>query len=465
MRWEQENAQKVKDFQAKMKQGYEFKKAYAARRAWEFYNHPEVAGKCYVAVGGLDSITLFIFLHSIGINIPATSVSMLEDRSIQRVHKALGVLPLKPVKNPESGRPYTKIEVIREYGFPVLSKEVAGKIYTLQHPTEKNTTVRHAIITGETGAYGGFRKGTRMKMAQKWLEKFGGPENEREGTNYQTAPFLVSDLCCYYLKEKPCDDYAKESGRFPYMGLMASEGGRRQKALMLNGCNYISKDTKRSAPFAIFTRQDILTLALEMEAYYHEHWEEFGTWEKDAETGVETYVPPKEHLDTIVPAIYGEIVRDPVTLTPEEIEKYRQEHDGKEPEGQLRTTKAQRTGCSMCGFGIHLEWRPHRFDLLRHQNQKEWEMWMNHICQDENGTWYGWGMVLDYIGVGWKDSIFDEETQKPLCEECVARLGKDFDMKQSEEATGAKPKKGTCWSCGRKRKVMPFYAAGEVSGK
>ena len=135
MRWEQENAQKVKDFQAKMKQGYEFKKAYAARRAWEFYNHPEVAGKCYVAVGGLDSITLFIFLHSIGINIPATSVSMLEDRSIQRVHKALGVLPLKPVKNPESGRPYTKIEVIREYGFPVLSKEAAGKIYTLQHPT------------------------------------------------------------------------------------------------------------------------------------------------------------------------------------------------------------------------------------------------------------------------------------------------------------------------------------------
>lgn len=465
MRWEQENAQKVKDFQAKMKQGYEFKKAYAARRAWEFYNHPEVAGKCYVAVGGLDSITLFIFLHSIGINIPATSVSMLEDRSIQRVHKALGVLPLKPVKNPESGSPYTKIEVIREYGFPVLSKEAAGKIYTLQHPTEKNTTVRHAIITGETGAYGGFRKGTRMKMAQKWLEKFGGPENEREGTNYQTAPFLVSDLCCYYLKEKPCDDYAKESGRFPYMGLMASEGGRRKKALMLNGCNYISKDTKRSAPFAIFTRQDILTLALEMEAYYHEHWEEFGTWEKDAETGVETYVPPKEHLDTIVPAIYGEIVRDPVTLTPEEIEKYRQEHDGEEPEGQLRTTKAQRTGCSMCGFGIHLERRPHRFDLLRHQNPKEWEMWMNHICQDENGTWYGWGMVLDYIGVGWKDSIFDEETPKPLCEECVARLGKDFDMKQSEEATGAKPKKGTCWSCGRKRKVMPFYAAGEVSGK
>lgn len=193
--------EKTRDFQAKMKLGYDFKKAYAARRAWEFYNHPEVAGRCYVAVGGLDSITLFLFLRSIGIDVPATSVSMLEDRSIQRVHKALGVKGLLPVVNQKTKRPYNKVEVIREYGFPVLSKEIAGKIYTLQHPTEKNATVRHAIMTGETGAYGGYRKGTRMKMAQKWLEIFGGPENEREGTDYKTAPFQVSELCCYYLKE------------------------------------------------------------------------------------------------------------------------------------------------------------------------------------------------------------------------------------------------------------------------
>lgn len=61
MKWDQNNPEKVKDFIAKMKQDYAFKKAYAARRAWEFYNHPDVAGMCYVAVGGLDSITLFLF--------------------------------------------------------------------------------------------------------------------------------------------------------------------------------------------------------------------------------------------------------------------------------------------------------------------------------------------------------------------------------------------------------------------
>lgn len=342
---------KIADFKAKQAQSYSFKKKYAYARAWEFYNHPDIAGNCYVAVGGLDSITLLLFLRSIGIDVPAVSVSVLEDKSIQTVHKALGVQALKPLKS--------KVEVIREFGWPVLSKEIAGKISLLQNPSEKNATVRHAIITGETGAYGGYRKGTRMKLSQKWLNKFGGYENENEGVNYRKPDFLVSDKCCYYLKEKPCDDYAKQTGQFPYMGLMASEGGRRQKALMINGCNYISPGTKRSCPFAIFSRQDLLTLALELK------------------------VP--------VPEIYGQIVRD--------------------PDGTLRTTKAQRTGCSMCGFGIHLEKRPHRFDQLWERNPKEWAFWMNYVDQLPDGSWYGWGHVLDYIGVEWREPWRQFETQ------------------------------------------------------
>lgn len=46
--------------------------------------------------GGLDSITLFLFLKSIGIDAPGITVSSLEDKSIQRVHKALGLERLKP---------------------------------------------------------------------------------------------------------------------------------------------------------------------------------------------------------------------------------------------------------------------------------------------------------------------------------------------------------------------------------
>lgn len=114
----------------------------------------------------------------------------------------------------------------------------------------------------------------------------------------------------------------------------------------------------------------------------------------------------------------------------------------------------------MCGFGIHIEKRPNRFDQLRHRNPKEWEMWMNHICQDETGEWYGWGRVLDYIGIGWEDDLFDREDPKPLCEECVDRLKKDFTLEGPEE----EPHKGTCWACRRKRKVVNRFAVEEVQG-
>lgn len=346
----EENAEyKISVFRQKQALPYKAKVAHAEIRAREFYN--KIIGEghnVHISVGGLDSITLLLFLRSIGIDVPAVSVSCLEDKSIQAIHKTLGVIFLKPLKN--------KTEILQEFGFPVLSKETAGKIDFLQRPSPKNATVRHAIITGETGAYGGNRTGTRMKMAQKWLELFGGYENENEGVNYQIAPFKVSDKCCHYLKEKPCDDYARENDSFPYQGLMASEGGRRERALMRNGCNYYGKTTTRSCPFAIFSRQDLLQLALDLQ------------------------VP--------VPEIYGDIVRD--------------------ADGTLRTTKAQRTGCSMCGFGIHLEPRPHRFDRLYQDNPKEWEFWMHRCVTDpKTGEKFGWGRVLDYIGVGWRPEEID----------------------------------------------------------
>ena len=325
-------------FKQKQSLPYEAKVRHAEIRAREFYD--ELNGQCHISVGGLDSITLLLFLRSIGINVPAISVSSLEDKSIQEIHKQLGVIALKPLKS--------KVEVIREFGYPVLSKEIANKIALLQHPSEDNKTVRHAIITGETGEYGGFRTGTRMQLSRRWLKIFGGADAEGRERGYLAAPFLVSDKCCYYLKEKPCDDYAKENKSYPYLGLMASEGGRRQKALMLNGCNYYGKGTTRSAPFAIFHRQDLLQLALDLK------------------------VP--------VPRIYGKIVRD--------------------DNGNLRTTEAQRTGCSMCGFGIHLEQRPHRFDRLRDSNPKEWQFWMYQM---------GWGEVLNYIGVEWEDKFEELE--------------------------------------------------------
>ena len=345
---------KIADFMVKEKMPYSFKVKYATIRAREFVRECDKRELNYhVSVGGLGSITLFLFLKSIGIDAPGISVSFLEDSSIQKVHRQLGIECLRPsvrsVDDNGRERRWSKQEILQEFGFPVLSKEIAAKIETLANPTEKNKTVRHAIVTGETGAYGGYQKNSRMKMSQKWLEKFGGYANEEEGTEYQTPDFKVSSKCCYYLKEKPCELWAKEHNSVPFLGLMASEGGRRAKSLRINGCNYFGAPAIRSAPFAIFSRQDLLQLAID--------------------------------LNVPVPEIYGTIEQ--------------------KEDGTLYTTKAQRTGCSMCGFGIHLEKRPHRFDQLKERNPKEWHYWMHECCTNANGEKFGWARVLDYIGVGY----------------------------------------------------------------
>ncbi len=360
-------------------QPYEIKKKRSELRAKEFVGQMDIRGKnAHVSVGGLDSITLHVFLKSIGIDVPAISVSALEDKSIQRVHKALGITILKSYK--------TKVQVLNDVGFPVISKRIAGKIALLQNPTEKNKTVRHAIITGECGEQGHFQKNSRMKLPQKWLNKFGGYENENEGVHYQKPDFKVSNDCCYWLKEKPCDDWAKEHESYPFLGMMASEGGQREEALIDHGCNYYGKTTMRSAPFAPYLRNDILRLAQEMDAWYHAHTDVFAKlyYEQPYSKDRDGNTIPYEPVETIIPAIYGQI----------EVDGY----------GNLRTTGAQRTGCSMCGFGIHMEKRPHRFDRLRERNPKEWEFYMYKCCTDPiTGEKYGWGKVLDYIGVPWED--------------------------------------------------------------
>lgn len=112
-RMEEENtAENIELFRQFMLLPYEAKKRHAELRAREFVNDCCREGLNYhVSVGGLDSITLLLFLRNIGIDAPAISVSGLEDISIQRVHKQLGVERLQSAKR-DDGKPWTKAQVI-----------------------------------------------------------------------------------------------------------------------------------------------------------------------------------------------------------------------------------------------------------------------------------------------------------------------------------------------------------------
>lgn len=334
------------------KQGVPFdvKVKMSKNRIRSFINECDARGLNYhVSVGGLDSIVLAYLIKSMGIDVPLVSASMLEDKSIQDVHKQMGCIVVKPLKS--------KVNILQEEGFPVLSKRIANKINTLANPTENNKTVRHAIITGECGEQGHFATNSKMQLPLTYLKLFGGLDEEGAALGYGKPNFKVSHKCCYYLKEAPCDIWAKEHNSVPFLGLMASEGGQRADALEENGCNYFGKTTARSCPFAFYYHSDVVRLAIE--------------------------------LNVPIPKIYGEVKTRINDSLPDGIEYY--------------TTGEQRTGCSMCGFGIQLEERPHRFDRLYERNPKEWDFWMNNCVVDVDGNKYGWGRVLDYIGIAWRN--------------------------------------------------------------
>lgn len=329
------------EFMQKQSLPYKAKIIHAELRAREFETWAiEHGHNICISIGGLDSITLYYFLKSIKINPLPASVSILEDKSIQKIHHQIpGMVFIGPYKS--------KVQILREYGFPVISKEKASKIENLQKPDNPKQTFIHAIMTGDMGQQGKFQHSNRIKLPEKWIKLFGGLYGQhRPDLKCGIAPFKVSAECCKWMKEKPAQDWQKQNNMIPYLGLMASEGGQREKGLRKNGCNYYGKSTIRSCPFAIFSRQDLLQLAID--------------------------------LNVPIPSIYGEIKRN--------------------SDGMLYTTRAQRTGCSMCGFGIHIEKRPNRFDRLREDNPKEWHFWMYDM---------GWGKVLDYIGIAWEDEYRD----------------------------------------------------------
>ena len=346
--------QKHEEMLAKQRLPYSIKRKMAEFRIRDFYDECCRRGlDCHVSVGGLDSITLACLIREMGYSereIKFVSASSLEDHSIQKVHKELNCICVKPLKS--------KVKILEEEGFPVLSKKIANCIDTLYRPTEKNKTVRHAIITGECGEVGHFATNSKMQLPKTYLQLFGGLDEEGKALGYGAPKgFRVSHRCCHFLKEAPCDIWAKEHNSVPYLGIMASEGGQRADALEEHGCNYFGKTVIRSAPFAFFYHSDVVHLAVDLGVH--------------------------------IPEIYGDVK---ISEAKNEFGDY-----------EYYTTGEQRTGCSMCGFGIQMEKRPHRFDRLYERNPKEWDFWMNRCCKDEDGTPYGWGRVLDYIGIPWRN--------------------------------------------------------------
>lgn len=197
----------------------------------EWYVHYK--GKVAVSFsGGKDSTVLLDLARRAYPDIMAVFVNTgLEYPEIQSfVRTVPNVAWLRPEM------PFMK--VIEAYGYPVVSKEVARRVYYAR----KGSAWARMHFQGKN------RDGSDSKFAQRFVR----------WAYLLDAPFPISDQCCSVMKERPLDRFTKEKGYAPIIGTMACESARRRRAYLMNGCNAYIKTRPSSQPISFWLEQDVL---------------------------------------------------------------------------------------------------------------------------------------------------------------------------------------------------------------
>lgn len=193
------------------------------QRIREYYNH--FAGKVYVSFsGGKDSTVLLDIVRQEFPKVKAIYVDTgLEFPEIKQF--------IKTVDNVEILRPEMSFkQVIEQYGYPVISKEIAYTIYYA-------------------------RKGSQWA-----IDRLNGKHSYGNHQKYKfllDADFKISSICCDIMKKRPVKKFEKQTGLHPIVGTMADEGGQRKSAYLRNGCNSFSGTRPMSTPLGFWKEEDI----------------------------------------------------------------------------------------------------------------------------------------------------------------------------------------------------------------
>ena len=198
----------------------------------EWHNRHD--GNVYVSFsGGKDSTVLLHLVRSIFPDVPAAFAHTgLEYPEI--VEHALSfdnVMVLRPKLNFR--------QVIEKYGYPVVSKDVAGTIDYCRRGSP--WAIQRMEGIREDGSPYPFRE----RFYSKWRYLL-------------DAPFKIGSGCCGIMKESPLDKYAKETGRKCFVGTLAAESRRREQGWLKVGCNAFDGKRPRSAPLSFWLEDDIL---------------------------------------------------------------------------------------------------------------------------------------------------------------------------------------------------------------
>ncbi len=219
-------------------------------------------------------------------------------------------------------------DVLCEYGYPVISKEVSKIVYGARHSKDSK---------------------------QSYLNKLDGLNPDFAESEYKqrykkhkyllNADFEISNRCCYWMKEKPCIDYERETGRKPVVAIMAADSQQRKDAWLKTGCNAFDGKRPISKPLSIWTTQDVYRYTRDYKLPYC--------------------------------SVYGEVVEE-IKISPKrKIQR---------KTGRLITTGEAHTGCMFCLYGAHLDGAA-RLRRMKYTHPRQYNYCMYGGEYDNDGLW------------------------------------------------------------------------------
>lgn len=281
----------------------ESKVSLSLKRIREWYESWD--GDVYISWSrGKDSTILAYLVWSIYPDVPAVfSDTGLEYPEIKKYMpdfaKGKEIIRVRPEK--------TFKQVIEDDGFALLSKKWAKALRVLKEKSPKTENVRKLHLTG-------INTSGNKSNGWKLPEKYHGLID---------ADIKISEKCCDHLKKAPFINYEKETGRKPFSGSLASEGGNRK--FSTQKCNAFETSRPISNPLLF--------------------WEEKDIWDFADMKGIR-----------FADIYYERVNEDGITLEAE-----------------------TRTGCMFCMFGVQLEEGQNRFQRMYKSHPRHWDTCINKL--------------------------------------------------------------------------------------
>lgn len=407
-------------------------------RIIEWYQHYD-GNVCVSFSGGKDSTVLLHIARKIYPDIPAVfSNTGLEYPEIQKF--------VKSFDNVDIVTPSMNFgQVITEFGYPIIGKEVAEAIYYARRirsqfsskppqpgtdaPSCKDDGARSQLETNgnrggaesqesgdqrcahdrrdsqptakSRGSWNTYEPFKRDRWVLSGFRSSAGVEPFKSQFNKEKwlplareAPFLISHYCCFKMKKSPMHKYQTAHKYKPILATLAEESRVRKQGWIRHGCNAFESKNPMSQPMSFWTEQDVL-------AYI-----------------VKYNVP--------IASVYGDIVSIGTDGN-----SYPAVDVAGNVQCNLKCSGCQRTGCIFCAFGAHLEKGETRFQSLAKTHPRQYEYcigggeWIDNPFYDPaapvwDGEWKNWNPKKIWsrnskgLGLG---KVFD------ICNEMY---GKDF---------------------------------------